>query len=100
VKLESELNYMKEDLDKLVKGGWGPHKRANNYVKKNTGVGGGYCSKMEGSPNSSKPTKSHKEHIQELRDFIKQNAKQHKDEDKFMFYQEKKLKQKQIGKGK
>jgi hypothetical protein len=61
---------MQEDLHKLVKGGWGPHNRANNYVKKNTGVGGGYCSKMEESP-SPKLKKSHKEHIDELRKYIK-----------------------------
>ena len=54
---------MQEDLNKLVKGGWGPHKRANNYVKKNTGVGGGNCNKMELSPQN-KQTKSHKEHIE------------------------------------
>ena len=64
---------MQEDLNKLVKGGWGPHKRANNYIKKNTGVGGGYSSKMETSP-PSKPVKSHKEHIEELRSFIKKSA--------------------------
>lgn len=51
---------MKEDLEQMVKGGWGAHKRANNYVKKNTGVGGGNCSKMEKSPDNSKPNKSHK----------------------------------------
>lgn len=34
----------------MVKGGWGAHQRANNYVKKNTGVGGGNCSKVDRSP--------------------------------------------------
>ena len=45
----------------MVKGGWGPHKRANNYVKRNTGVGGGNCSKMDASPETNKTGKSHKE---------------------------------------
>lgn len=43
-----------------MKGGWGPHNRANNFVKKNTGVGGGYCSKMDDSPSPGKVNKSHK----------------------------------------
>jgi hypothetical protein len=50
-----------------VKGGWGAHNRANNFVKKNTGGGGGYTSKMEESRTPSpgaKVNKSHKEHIE------------------------------------
>lgn len=33
---------MKEDLQKLVKGGWGASNRAKNYVKKGSGIGGGF----------------------------------------------------------
>ena len=65
VNLKHELNYMKEDLNKLVKGGWGPRNRANHYVKKNSGVGGGYSAKMEHSPSPQHGNnKSHKEHIE------------------------------------
>ena len=97
MKIEKKLNYMQEDLNKLVKGGWGPHKRATNYVKKNTGVGGGNCSKMELSP-PSKPAKSHKEHIEELRYFIKKSTKENSNQDKFSFYPERQNHHQQVGK--
>jgi hypothetical protein len=51
---------MKEDLQKLVKGGWGASNRAKNYVKKGSGIGGGYHGRSEVSPTSKSPGKSHK----------------------------------------
>lgn len=51
---------MKEDLEKLVKGGWGANNRAKNYIKRGSGIGGGYHGKMDGSPNSKSNGKSHK----------------------------------------
>lgn len=89
MKIQNELNYMQEDLNKLVKGGWGPRNRANQYVKKNSGVGGGYSAKMDHSPSPQANNKSHKEHIEQLRQFIKKSAQQHGKKDKFVFYPEK-----------
>ena len=54
---------MKEDLEKLVKGGWGASNRAKNYVKRGSGVGGGSHGKNELSPPSRASGKSHKEHF-------------------------------------
>ncbi len=39
--MEKELTFMKEDLEKLVEGGWGASNRAKNYIKRGTGIGGG-----------------------------------------------------------
>lgn len=47
----------------MVKGGWGANNRAKNYVKRGSGVGGGYHGPIELSPNS-KNSKSHKEHFE------------------------------------
>jgi hypothetical protein len=55
---------MKEDLEKLVKGGWGANNRAKNYIKRGTGVGGGSHGKGELSPPSRSGGKSHKEHFE------------------------------------
>ena len=38
---------MKEDLEKMVKGGWGANKRAKNYVKRGSGAGGGHYGEIE-----------------------------------------------------
>jgi hypothetical protein len=50
-----------------VKGGWGANNRAKNFVKRGTGVGGGSHGKVETSPNNHSNSKSHKEHLEELR---------------------------------
>ncbi len=50
---------MQEDLQKMVKGGWGANNRAKNYTKQGSGIGGGYHGKIETSPQS-KNNKSHK----------------------------------------
>lgn len=33
---------MKQDLEKMVKGGWGANNRAKHYIKRGSGVGGGH----------------------------------------------------------
>lgn len=43
----------------MVKGGWGASNRAKNYVKRGSGVGGGFHGKLETSPQS-KNNISHK----------------------------------------
>ena len=47
----------------MVQGGFGAHQRAKNYVKKGTGVGGGFYGKADLSP-PQKSSKSHKDHIE------------------------------------
>jgi len=49
---------MKEDLEQMVKGGWGANNRAKNYVKRGTGVGGGYYGLVDSTP--PKNNKSHR----------------------------------------
>ena len=46
----------------MVKGGWGANNRAKNYVKRGSGVGGGYYGQLD-SPTPPKSTKSHREHL-------------------------------------
>lgn len=71
---------MQENLNDLVKGGWGPHSRANKYTKKYSGVGGGQNSKMSRTPSPVQPNnaKSHKQHLEELRQVIKRGSKEHR----------------------
>ena len=57
--MHENLNCMKEDLDKMVQGGWGAHQRAKHYVKRGTGAGGGFYGNVELSP-PQKSSKSHK----------------------------------------
>ena len=68
----------------MVKGGWGASNRAKNYVKRGTGVGGGHISKSELSPQSKSGGKSHKEHLEELRHFIKKGAQENRNIDRFV----------------
>lgn len=75
---------MKEDLEKMVKGGWGANNRAKNYIKRGTGVGGGHISRSELSPQSKSGGKSHKEHLDELRQFIKKGAEENRNIDRFV----------------
>ena len=81
--MESELTFMKEDLEKMVKGGWGASNRAKNYVKRGSGIGGGYHGRMEKSPQNRSNSKSHQEHFQELREYIKKGAQENRNLDRF-----------------
>jgi len=47
----------------MVKGGWGANKRAKNFVRRGSGIGGGYQGKIDTS-TQNKNGKSHKEHIE------------------------------------
>ena len=53
-------------------------------MKRGTGVGGGHISRSEVSPQSKSGSKSHKEHFEELRDFIKKGAQENKNIDRFV----------------
>jgi hypothetical protein len=74
---------MKEDLEKLVKGGWGASNRARNFVRQGSGVGGGYHGRMNPSPPNRSGSKSHKEHLDELRDHIKKGIEENRNIDRF-----------------
>lgn len=68
----------------MVKGGWGASNRAKNYVKRGSGVGGGHISRSELSPQNKSGSKSHKEHLEELREFIKKGAQENRNIDRFV----------------
>jgi hypothetical protein len=52
-------------------------------VKRGSGVGGGSHGKNELSPPSRGSGKSHKEHFEELREYIKKGAEENKHLDRF-----------------
>ena len=52
IKLEEEIDFMKKDLDESIKGkGWGSQGKAQNFIKKGTGIGGGQTGKFVSTSN-------------------------------------------------